>query len=105
MSYNYYELKISVPTQNEAKLITQKLLEKKLIACGKISSENSMYWWKDKIYDEDYFNILAYTIEAKKDEIITYIKKIHSDEVPAITFTKIEFANTDFLEWIKETTK
>jgi len=105
MNQEYYKILIAVPQEKEAQNITQKLLEKKLIAGGFITSGLSMHWWKGKIDKENYWSIRAYSAIEKKDEIIRIVKEISSEEIPGVTFFKIDDATQDFLDWIGESLK
>ena len=105
MEKEYYKILIAVPQEKEAQDITQKLLEKKLIACGFITKGLSMHWWKGKIDKENYWSIRVYSIMENKDKIIEVVKEISSEEVPGITFFKIDDGNQDFFDWIEESIK
>jgi periplasmic divalent cation tolerance protein len=102
MDQEYCKVLIALPQEKEAQAITQELLEKKLIAGAFISNGLSMHWWKGNIDQEDYWNITAYSVIKNKDQIIQIVKAMSSDEVPGITFFKIDAGNQDFLDWIKE---
>ena len=60
---NFIFIYITNPTKDEAKMIAKHLLEKKLIACANIFPINSLYWWKDKIADENEFALIVKTTE------------------------------------------
>lgn len=97
----YCLVQINAPKRREAERIIDVLLKKHLIAGANIIETPSMYWWKGKIESHKYFSILAYSISRNKERIIIEIRKIHSDQTPAIVFWPID-ANQDFLEWIEE---
>ena len=92
---------ISATSKKEADSISDSLVAKKLIAGSLIIKGPSRYWWNDKIVEKEYYNIQAFSLMKKKDQIINDVKKIHSDECPIIAFTIID-GNKEFLDWIKE---
>ena len=96
----FYRAIIGVTSKLEAISIIELLLEKKLIAGGKYTKTDSIHHWQGKIDHEPYYNVLAYTINTKRDEIIKLVTNMHSDEVPAIYFDKIDYGNQPFLQWI-----
>ena len=101
----YCLVQINSPSFEEAKKISEILLEKHLIAgANTILKTPAMYWWKGKIEEQEYCSIMAYSKKDLKNEIIAETRKIHSDECPAIVFIKID-ANEDFIKWIEEYTK
>jgi len=90
----------------EADLISNSLLEKKLIACSNIISDmKSTFWWKGNIQKENEVLIIAKSTKALLDNIITEVKSIHSYDVPEILAIPILGGNPDYLHWISEETK
>ena len=73
---------ISATSKKEADSISDSLVAKKLIAGSLIIKGPSRYWWNDKIVEKEYYNIQAFSLMKKKDQIINDVKKIHSDECP-----------------------
>lgn len=100
----YCGVKISAPSEEEADEIARRLVEKRLASGTRITSGKSHYRWKGEIVEKEYWNIEAYSLKKKKEEIIEEVEKIHSDECPVITFSEID-GNKDFLEWIEENIK
>jgi periplasmic divalent cation tolerance protein len=101
----YFVALISATSKEEAQKIMLHLAERHLIAGGLITNGDSAYWWNNKLVEKIYYNISAFTMDKHKQKIIEEVRSIHSDEVPIITFTKIDDANPDFLEWVKENTQ
>lgn len=92
---------ISATSRREANRISDALVKKRLVAGTLILKGDSRYWWKKKIVRKTYWNIQAFSIQRNKTKIIAIVKKIHSDECPIITFTRID-GNQEFLKWVKE---
>lgn len=90
----------------EADLISNSLLEKKLIACSNIISDmKSTFWWNGNIQKENEVLIIAKSTKALLDDIVAEVKSIHSYDVPEILAIPILGGNPDYLDWIIEETK
>ena len=90
----------------EADLISNSLLEKKLIACSNIINDmKSTFWWNGNIQKENEVLIIAKSTKALLDNIIVEVKSIHNYDVPEILAIPILGGNPDYLDWIIEETK
>lgn len=90
----------------EADLISNSLLEKKLIACSNIINDmKSTFWWNGNIQKENEVLIIAKSTKALLDNIIAEVKSIHSYDVPEILAIPILGGNPDYLNWIFKETK
>lgn len=90
----------------EADLISNSLLEKKLIACSNIINDmKSTFWWNGNIQKENEVLIIAKSTKALLDNIIAEVRSIHSYDVPEILAIPILGGNPDYLDWIIEETK
>ena len=93
---------ITALNTKEAKRISKKLLDKKLIACANvISNVNSYFVWKNKVQNSKEIIICGKTTSKNQKTIIHEVKKIHSYSVPCVIFFDIKDGNKDFLKWIK----
>jgi periplasmic divalent cation tolerance protein len=88
-------------TRQEAEKITRSLLDQKLIACANIVGPvSSLFWWKEKINQENEFLVLMKTRSALFKNLATTIKQIHSYEVPEIIAISITKGEQSYLEWL-----
>ncbi len=92
---------ITCKDKEEAKKISQALLEKRLIACSNMFPIESMYWWKGKIEEDNEIVILAKTKDKNYNKIKEEVKKLHSYEVPCILKLGSD-ANDDYDKWVDE---
>lgn len=97
----YCQVTISATSKNEADTISDSLVKKKLIAGSLIINGQSRYWWEGKIVEKVYYNVQAFSLFAKKDEIISEVGRLHSDKCPIIALAPLD-GNSAFLEWIKQ---
>ena len=96
---------MTASSSEEAELISNSLLENRLIACSStISDMNSAYWWKGEVQKENEILIIAKSQKSHLNEIIKSVKSLHSYDVPEILAIPIIGGNPDYLDWlIKET--
>jgi periplasmic divalent cation tolerance protein len=93
---------------NEAKSISETLLENNLIACSNIyPSIISLYKWNNKIAEDEECIIIMKAIEKNFNEIKKQIKKFHSYEIPCIVGLPITQIDDDYANWLlqSKTTK
>lgn len=105
MENKYCIITTSCNDKENAKEITEKLLEKRLVSYVQESKRFSSYYWKGEIVREyEYF----LTMGSKKSlykEIEKEIKLIHKYEVPAITMYDIIDGNKEIFKWMDEEIK
>lgn len=92
-------------SEDEAEKISNKLLERRLVACANIFPIRSMYWWKGEIEKEQEFAIIFKTRTELLDEAMATIKELHSYEVPCLMCYECTRGDRDYLDWILEETK
>ena len=93
---------ISAEDKEQADAILSALLEKKLVIGGLMLEAPAKFWWKGKIFEMKYCNILTFTLAKHKKKILSEVKRISVEEVPMIVFSPIE-GNSKFLNWIETT--
>ena len=101
MGKGFCQVLISSRNKKETNKILNILLNKKLIAGSLVIKGLSRYWWKGRIIDGEYINILGFSLIKNKIKIISEVKRVHSDKCPIIAFFKMD-GNAEFLKWIKE---
>lgn len=88
----------------EAKKITNYLLDKKLIACSNFLPIEANFWWNNKI---DSTNEIVSILKTKKenwDIVKDEIEKLHPYKIPCIMKIKVK-ANESYEDWIESETK
>ena len=90
---------ITCKDQKEAKSISKKLLEDRLVACTNIHPIESMYWWKGKIQEGSEVVLLAKTKEDNYEKIEQAVKKLHSYDIPCIIKLGAE-CNKEYDGWV-----
>jgi periplasmic divalent cation tolerance protein len=92
---------ITCPGLDEAKKITNHLLERRLIACGNIiPGLVSRYRWKDAVQEDGEVLLICKTQSKHWEKIKSEVEKIHSYEIPCILSYRVEDGNLPYLNWV-----
>ncbi len=94
---------ITCKDKKQAKNISKNLLEKRLVACTNIHPIESMYWWENKIQEDNEVVIIAKTKEENYEKVKQEVKKLHSYDIPCILKLNAE-ANKEYNDWINKET-
>ena len=95
---------ITAANDDEASIIAKALVHEKLIACANLSPANSIYRWKDEIYQEVEGVLTCKTVEVKLEKIIAQVKELHSYDVPEIIALPILGGSKEYLDWVEKNT-
>jgi len=97
---------VMVPSEEIGVKIAKKILKRRLAACVNIKREmRSLYWWEDKIQDEEEAMLIIKTKLGLYDEMEKLIKNNHPYKVPEIIAFPIAKGSRSFLEWISRETR
>jgi uncharacterized protein involved in tolerance to divalent cations len=100
MKQIFFQGLISASSKAEAVRILEALTRKKLVPGGRITSGESLYWWKGKRVKKIYWNLSIFLVSANRRKIISIARKLQKDETPIVIFFKIDSGNSDFFEWL-----
>lgn len=95
---------ITAPNLEEANKISNHLISKKLAACCNIFPIKSVYFWQEKINNDNEYVIIAKTIKEFSNELISDVEKIHSFETPCIAQFIVN-VNKAYYKWIESQLK
>jgi periplasmic divalent cation tolerance protein len=98
---------ISTTCDQEAKAreLAEALVKEKLAACVHRYTVKSTYTWKNAIECADEYALAAKTRATLIDEVIAFIKKNHTYELPEIIVTPIIQGYQPYMDWIHQETK
>ena len=82
-----------------------RLIQERLAACVQRTPIHSTYRWKDAVESAQEYLLAAKTRASLVDEIIDFIKKAHSYEVPEIVVTPIIAGFQGYLNWGEQETR
>ncbi len=95
---------VTFPSKKSARRISKSLLKDKLIACANIHEGSSMFYWNDKIQEEDETFVFFKSDNSKWKKLKKAIEKLHPYDTPCIAKFDIT-TNKNFGEWVQETLK
>lgn len=99
----YYEVKISAENQEQADMILDSLLQKRLVTGGQFITTPARFLWKGKIENMNYTTITSYTTDVHKEAVMEDVRKTSVEEVPMITFVTPDYLSKELRSWIDET--
>ena len=91
-------------SEEEARSLSAKLVEKKLAACVQVSGITSFYTWKGEVHNDPEYKLLIKTRRELYPKVESFICENHSYEVPEIIEVPIRSGLDGYLGWIVEET-
>lgn len=91
--------------QENARQITESLLEKRLVACVQESKIFSSYPWKGKIEKDEEFILKMKTKKSLYKEVEQEILRLHNYEIAEIAMFDIIDGNQAYFDWMEKETK
>jgi periplasmic divalent cation tolerance protein len=101
---NLITLFLTCANEQEAKNISDKLLDMKLAACVKATDVKSDYLWKGEKQHGNEVLLIIDSTEEKFAAIETAVKEIHSYDVFVLTSYPVARASARVEQWVKEVT-
>ena len=84
-----------------AKNMAKLLVQKKLAACVSLKEIYSIYQWKGKIEELKEFEITIKSKPEFKNNLIVFLKKMTSYDVPQILYKKFN-SEKKYLKWLNK---
>jgi len=99
MESGYLHVLISAENKEQADLILDALVVKKIVSGGLISHGPARFWWDGEITEMDYYNISTFTVTANRNALIEEVERVSVEEVPIVAISAMD-GNKKFLDWI-----
>jgi len=99
------EILVLITTESNKKnalRVAKLLIQKKLAACVSIKQIFSIYEWDDHIEETKEFEITIKSKPEFKDDLIDYLHKISTYDVPQIIYKKYH-AEIKYYDWLSKT--
>ena len=97
-------IQTTVDDDKNAKDLIKLLVETNKIACGTIHEIQSSYKWKEKLVEEQEFEISMYTKESLMREVVDNIAQRHPYELPKITVLEPVYTLPEYDDWVNKET-
>lgn len=89
-------------SREEAELLSQELLTRKLVACVQIYGPvTSQYWWKGDLETSTEWLCTAKTLAEKYADVESAIRTRHSYDEPEIIAVEITHASPGYQQWLE----
>lgn len=103
MNSEYLIIFCTVPDEDTALKISNKIVKEKLAACcNVIKGIRSIYFWKDKMCDDSEFLLIIKTKKSAYKKLEDRIKNLHPYQVPEILGISINQGVEQYLKWVDE---
>ena len=89
-------------SKTNALRLAKLLIQKKLAACVSIKQIFSIYEWDNDIAETKEFEITIKSKPELKDDLINFLQKITTYDVPQILYKKYH-AEMKYFDWLNET--
>jgi periplasmic divalent cation tolerance protein len=97
---------MTASSEDEARLIGEKLVEEELVACVNILAPMvSMFRWKGTVEAETEIPVIAKTRSELIDSVTARVRELHSYEVPCVVAVPIAGGDAAFVSWIEDVTR
>tara|TARA_A100001388_G_C28343643_1_gene300075 strand:+ start:41 stop:346 length:306 start_codon:yes stop_codon:yes gene_type:complete len=99
------EVLIMITTESSktnALRVAKLLVKKKLAACVSIKQIFSIYEWNNNTEETKEFEIIIKSKPELKDDLINYLRKITTYDVPQIIYKKYH-AEIRYFDWLNKT--
>ncbi len=102
----YIQIQWTAAHLDEAREISQRLIEKGLVACASIIPlVESWYVWEGEMQTVSEVKVFLKTTDQNYPKIEECIRQHHSYEVPEILMFYIEKGSSSYLQWIRGCTQ
>jgi periplasmic divalent cation tolerance protein len=78
----------------------EMIVNAKLCACVSYTKVRSLYWWENKLNEEEEFIALFKTTKKKANELMNKLEKQHPYDIPEILEITIDKASKPYLKWL-----
>ncbi|KAL7095929.1 hypothetical protein ACP275_10G053000 [Erythranthe tilingii] len=97
---------VTVPNKEAGKKLAESIVKERLAACvNRVPGVESVYEWKGEIQTDSEELLIIKTREPLLEALTQHVKANHEYEVPEVIALPITGGNSQYLEWIKNSTK
>lgn len=101
----YVMIEVAFNSEEEVKLIKERLLKEKLVASLQVITSDSSWNYKGEREGDKEYLVFMKTKESLVNEVYNVIKEIHSYEVFEYAVFPLTSPSKDYLDWIDKETK
>lgn len=101
----YVMIEVAFNSEEEVKLIKERLLKEKLVASLQVITSDSSWNYNGELESDKEYLVFMKTKESLVNEVYEVIKEIHSYEVFEYAVFPLTSPSKDYLDWIDKETK
>lgn len=101
----YVMIEVAFNSEEEVKLIKERLLKEKLVASLQVITSDSSWNYNGELESDKEYLVFMKTKESLVNEVYEVIKEIHSYEVFEFAVFPLTSPSKDYLDWIDKETK
>lgn len=101
----YVMIEVAFNSEEEVKLIKERLLKEKLVASLQVIVSDSTWNYKGELESDKEYLVFMKTKEFLVNEVYKVIKEIHSYEVFEYAIFPLTSPSKDYLDWLDKETK
>ena len=80
------------------------IVAKKLCACISLTKVRSIYYWNNRLEDQEEFIVFFKTTKLRANSLKDEIRRLHPYDVPEILELKLDDVSRDYLSWLVQVT-
>ena len=93
-------IQTTVASRRDAMRLAGLMVKARLAACAQITPIHSTYRWKNKIEKSGEWLIAAKTRSTRAGELMAFIRRHHTYELPEIVALKVAQALPAYRQWV-----
>src|SRR5919202_6760721 len=86
------------------KISNNLIVAKKLCGCISITKVRSIYYWNNKLEDQEEFIVFFKTTKLRANSLKDEIRRLHPYDVPEILELKLDDVSREYLSWLVQVT-
>lgn len=92
---------VTAGSEAEARKIAQGLVTRMLAACVNIvPGVTSIYRWQEEVQEDQEWLLVVKTRRDVLEELIQYVQRIHSYDLPEIIAVSLAGGSRDYIRWL-----
>jgi periplasmic divalent cation tolerance protein len=100
------EVHVTFGSEEEARRVARAAVEQRLAACANLFAPvHSIYRWEGAVQAEDEVAVVFKTAEARRDDLIAFIVRNHSYDVPGIIVHRPTNVSQPYRAWVNDETR
>lgn len=97
---------VTVPNKEAGKKLAASIVKERLAACvNRVPGVESVYEWKGEIQTDSEELLIIKTRESLLGALTEHVKANHEYDVPEVIAMPITGGNTQYLEWLTNSTR